>query len=339
MLCWPVEPMRPALVAELPDLERIRAVAEPKWDGFRALARRTADGAELYSRHGRALSRFFPDVCQILTKHLPPDVVLDGELVIWDTDHGHTSFTDLQARLHAGRHIDHQAATRPAHLVCFDLLQDIDGRPLLRQPLAERRARLERLLASAPPQLAVCPQTRDQPTARRWFGEWPATGIEGLVVKGQASRYVPGTAGTWKKIKARDTVEMIIGGCTGPADRPASLLLGRYDRYGRLHYLTHTQPLTATQQHELAGLLRPMPFQGTNLGHPWPLPLPASWSRNYAARQPLPYLQVEPILVAEVELDIVTDPAGRPRHPARHVRTRSELQPGDVPLWPANPHA
>ncbi len=115
--------------------------------------------------------------------------------------------------------------------------------------------------------------------------------------------------------------------------RPAARRLGRYDRNGRLHYLLHTQPLTVTQQHEPPGLLRPFPFQGTGVGHPRRLPLPASWSRNYAARQPRPHLQVEPTRVAEVELNIATDPAGRPRHPARHIRTRAELQPEHVLLW------
>jgi hypothetical protein len=61
------------------------------------------------------------------------------------------SFVDLQHRLRAGRSIGQVAAAHPAHLVCFDLLQDVRGRELIDRPLSTRRRRLEHLLASAPP--------------------------------------------------------------------------------------------------------------------------------------------------------------------------------------------
>jgi ATP-dependent DNA ligase len=61
VLRWPVEPMRAVGVAGLPDLARVGAVAEPKWDGFRAVARRSSDGVEVFSRHGRSLTAFFPN--------------------------------------------------------------------------------------------------------------------------------------------------------------------------------------------------------------------------------------------------------------------------------------
>jgi ATP-dependent DNA ligase len=334
VLRWPVEPMRAVGVAELPDLVRDGAVAEPKWDGFRALAWRSRDGVDLYSRHGRSLTRFFPDICQIFAASLPAEVVVDGELIIWETGSGRTSFVDLQRRLRAGRRINREAAARPAHLVCFDLLQDAGGKELLDRPLSHRRQRLERLLASAPPQLVLCPQTDDEHQARSWFADWATTGVEGLVVKRLGDRYRPGGNG-WKKVKHRRTVEMVIGGVTGSASRPVALLLGRYDHSGRLCLLAQTHPLTSAQRHELAELLRPMPFQGNDAGHPWPSPLPANWSLNLTDRQPVPYVQVEPSVVAEIEVDVATGPGGRPRHYARHLRTRAELLPEHLPPWRA----
>ena len=66
-------------------------------------------------------------------------------------------------------------------------------------------------------------------------------------------------------------------------------------------------------------------------GHPWPCPLPAAWTSQLGAREPLPYTQVEPSLVAEIDSDIATDgPFDRPRHPTRMLRTRPDLHPDDI---------
>jgi ATP-dependent DNA ligase len=142
-------------------------------------------------------------VCRVLAAHLPPGVILDGELIIWDADRGATSFVDLQRRLRAGRAIAQEATVRPAHFVAFDVLQDVRGRELIDRPLSIRRRRLERLLTSAPPELVLCPQTHDEQLARAWFANWAATGVEGLVIKGWAGRYLPGRAGSWRKVKNR----------------------------------------------------------------------------------------------------------------------------------------
>jgi hypothetical protein len=123
---------------------------------------------------------------------------------------------------------------------------------------------------------------------------------------------------------------MIIGGVTGSLADPTSLLLGRLDRGGVLRFLTHTLPLRAAQRRELTGLQRTV-FRGCGSGHPWPCPIPASWIGHLTGRQPLPYLPVEPTLVAEIDTDIATDgPFDRPRHPTRMLRIRPDLHPDDI---------
>ncbi|WP_406485990.1 hypothetical protein [Streptomyces phaeochromogenes] len=42
---------------------------------------------------------------------------------------------------------------------------------------------------------------------------------------------------------------------------------------------------------------------------------------------------VEPVVVAEIAVDVSLDAAGRWRHPVRLVRVRSDLTPDDVPLF------
>ena len=141
-----------------------------------ALAWTGPDRVALQSRHGRALTRFFPDLCRVLADTLPSGLVLDGELIVWDDARGRTSFTHLQQLLTAGRRVPIEAAY-PAYFGVFDLLQDIRGRVLLDQPLTRRRRRLDRLLAGAPPQLPLCPQTTDESTARGWWADWAITGV------------------------------------------------------------------------------------------------------------------------------------------------------------------
>lgn len=330
MLRWPVDPMRAAGARQLPASRKgVERIYQMKWDGYRAIGWVDKDGAKIQSRAGKDLSRFFPDVCTALAQELPPGSVVDGEILIWDQDRGRTSFTLLQRRLTAGRRIHLEAAKHPAHLVCFDLLQDGKGRELLDQPLWARRRRLERLLANAGPQLPVCPQTSDRNTAAGWCTDLQIAGVEGVVVKNPAARYIPGKL-AWTKVRSRTTTDYVIGGVVGSHRNPTSLLLGRYDQHQMFRYVAHTHPLKADQRREIARLLQPMVFQG-DTGHPWPQPLPAAWSLDLGDRQPLPYIQVEPTLVAEVEVDTAQDgPFGKARHRVWHVRARPDLHPRDV---------
>ena len=55
---------------------------EPKWDGFRCLVFRHGDDVELGSRNERPLTRYFPEVVEVLRSALPERVVVDGEVVV-----------------------------------------------------------------------------------------------------------------------------------------------------------------------------------------------------------------------------------------------------------------
>jgi hypothetical protein len=125
-------------------------------------------------------------------------------------------------------------------------------------------------------------------------------------------------------------MEFVIGGVTGGLTQPDSLLLGRFDERGVFRFLTQTHPLRAAQRRELAGL-QVMVFQGAGSGHPWPCPLPASWSLDLTDRKPVLYTQVELDLVAEVESEVaVAGPFGKRRHRCKLVRIRPDLHPSDI---------
>lgn len=318
--------MRAAAVVDLPT--GAGWTFEPKWDGWRGLAFHQGDTVYLQSRSAKPLAQYFPDITRAVRAALPPGTVLDGELVVWDRQR--TSFARLQRRVNAGTQLLRMVREFPAHLVVFDLLA-VDGVALLDRPLAERRARLMELLEGAPPQLALCPQTTDTPVVQDWLANWTAAGVEGVVAKRVDSTYVPGSRG-WRKLRARSTTEAVIGGVTGGITTPESLLLGRFDALGRLRYVGRTHPLNAVFRREVGGLLAPAAARrGGGIAHPWPKPLPAAWSGQLVRAEPLPYTQVRPVLVVEIDVDSAFE-HNRWRHGVRYVRVRLDLSTEDVPL-------
>jgi len=71
--------MEAELVDGLPTGERWRY--EPKWDGFRGVFENDGGELALWSRNGRPLLRYFPEL-RAIGAGLPPHSALDGEIVI-----------------------------------------------------------------------------------------------------------------------------------------------------------------------------------------------------------------------------------------------------------------
>ncbi|MEU7822940.1 ATP-dependent DNA ligase [Catellatospora sp. NPDC049133] len=282
-------------------------LAEPKWDGWIAIAFRTPDGVYLQSRHGRDLSRYFPDVVAAAMR-LPVGTVLDGELVAWA---GHrTDFALLQRR------VSRPGADPPVYLVCFYLLEHPGG-VLVDEPLSVRRAALEQLLTAYPhPQLVICPQATPAAAVDEW-ALWDQAGIEGVVFKPAAGSYRPGSR-DWRKVRTMHPVDLVVGGVTGSLNRPGTLLLGEAVGH-QFYFRGRTAPLAARDKEQLGELL-PLLAGG---GRPWPNPMPGRWV-NLTAEQPLPYHGVEPVLVVEVDADTAVD-HGRYRHMLRLRRVRLDL--------------
>lgn len=74
---------------------------EPKYDGWRA----AWSGGRLWSRHGRDLTGYFPDLVPELAAQLSDDVVHDGELVAFASARARLDFPALGRRLTAGRQL------------------------------------------------------------------------------------------------------------------------------------------------------------------------------------------------------------------------------------------
>ncbi|MDQ0605506.1 ATP-dependent DNA ligase [Streptomyces canus] len=298
--------------------------AQPKWDGYRALAGRWADGrVAVRSRNGSDLARAFPEIEEAV-RRLPDDTAVDCELIVWEA--GRLAFERLQQRMHhRGAAAARAALEFPAHLVAFDLLR-VYGEDLTGRPFSERYAALQALFLeeglAAP--WSLCPTTTDPEQAAAWLADFPAVGLEGLVFRPLAGRYVAGGRG-WTKYKARQTTEAIVGAVTGSLRAPTAALLGRYDASGRLRYTGRTTTLGAAVRHALADQLH-----AGDSDHAW---TGRTFSVGWGSREQLSVHLVVPEVVAEVAVDVARDSAGRWRHPVRLTRIRTDMRPDDVPLF------
>ena len=301
------------------------SVYELKWDGYRLAIRHTAAaGIELWSRNGTNLTRKFPDIARAAAAQVPEGTVLDGEVVVWRN--GRLDFDQLQHRMTANpagvlRHV----REHPASYVGFDVLAHA-GKDTRQQPWTERRALLESIAAAWRPPFQLSPYTRDPAEAEQWFHDYRPAGIEGLVVKGAAAAYASGRRG-WRKVKNRETVEVIVGAVIGPVERPEAIVAGRYapdPELGQdLTVVGRSTPLSSRQAAELAAVLTPIPAGQ----HPWPDEVGAGhWGGG-----PVAITHVEPTVVVEVTADTALQ-AGRYRHPLRYVRIRGDLTVSDVPV-------
>jgi ATP-dependent DNA ligase len=313
-----------ALAKAVEQVPRAEALAggclyEPKWDGFRLVAVRDADGVVLWSRQGKDLTARFPDVARAAAAQLPVGSVVDGEVVIWAGDR--LDFGLLQRRLITGLPgLPALVRAHPASFVVFDVLTDA-RRDVRRLPLAQRRRRLEKLAAGWSPPMQLCPQTADRDEAMGWMADFRTAGVEGLVVKAAGGAYLPGRR-DWLKVKSRETTEVVVGGVIGSLARPSQLVAGRY-RDGVLQVVGRSTPLGRDQATELAAALT---LAGDE--HPWPERIGSGAFGG--GRLSVPMLRVAPTVVAEVSADAALT-AGVFRHPLRFVRLRPDLEVGDVP--------
>ena len=271
----PVEPMLARLTDALPADGDF--LFEPKWDGFRAIVFRGRSELYIQSRDLKPLDRYFPELHDALLDRLPAGCVVDGEIVIARADH--LDFDALQQRLHpAASRVAKLAVETPASFVAFDVLA-AGGRDLTGVPQAERRQRLETLLARAGPPLYLTPMTRDRATAARWLEQFEGAGLDGVIVKPPDAAYQPG-ARAMIKVKHVRTADCVVAGFRwhkSGRDAVGSLLLGLYDDRGTLQHVGVTSSFTMAARKRLVAELAPLRTDALD-GHPW-----GAWAEGSAA--------------------------------------------------------
>jgi len=309
-------PMEALLAAELPEGEGWQF--EPKWDGFRCLARRDGDDVTLTSKSGKPLARYFPEVVEMLSRVKARQFLLDGELIIPVGDA--LSFDALQLRLHpAESRVRKLSAQTPAELMAFDLLE-LDGKLLAGEPLRARRDKLDQFFRkNVTPGLQLSPMTRERKVALGWLKR-SGGALDGVIAKRADLEYRPGER-AMIKVKQQRTADCVVGGFRYAEGRKVvgSLLLGLYDDAGSLDHVGFTSAIPSAERpkltKELEKLISPPGFTGKAPGGP------SRWSSERTTQwQPL-----KPVLVVEVRYDQVT--SRRFRHGTGFLRWRPDKDP------------
>ncbi len=206
MLASP-EPTAEAIVERLGDPIWI----EEKYDGIRCQVHKEGARVEIYSRELRRITGQFPDVADRVRK-ISADFIADGELLAWQNGRA-LPFAELQKRL--GRKGDDffLGAEIPVSLVLYDLLA-VEGQPLLKSPLRERRARLDALPLVEDIERAPIQSVSGAEAIEAAFVQARQRGNEGLMAKDPASLYLPGRRGlAWLKLKkAYATLDVVVVG-------------------------------------------------------------------------------------------------------------------------------
>jgi ATP-dependent DNA ligase len=251
------------------------------------------------------MRRYFPEL-----SFAPGRYVLDGEIVLFDAA-GRQDFDALGQRIHpAQTRINQLAEETPTRFVAFDLLAQ-DDETLLELTQAERRERLERIVAAP---VDLTPATTDPAEAQPWL-----EGSEGVIAKRQEAPYKPGERVGMMKIKRVRTIDAVVMGWR-PGKEPdtvGSLILGLHDDAGDLRVVGHTSGFNARQKRELVGELAPYETGERGQGDP---------SRWNNARD-LEWVMLRPELVVEVTFDHTSN--DRIRHGTKLVRWRDDKAPAD----------
>jgi bifunctional non-homologous end joining protein LigD len=307
---------RPMLATSTDSLPKgERWVYEPKWDGYRAIVTVSGGGVSFRSRNGNDLTERFKDVARAAALAIrSSDAVLDGEICFLD-ETGRSSFSLLQEGGGTGV------------LVLFDLLE-LESEPLVDEPLAERRRRLEALIGRSS-NVLVSPQFDDGQALLEAARDQE---LEGVVAKLSDSPYRPGSRSPdWQKLKLRSTQEVVIAGYTRGQGRRqggfGALVVGVQEA-GVLRWAGNVGTgFSDGEIDRLLGVLRPLQRADSPFAEAPRMPRVRKSDVTW----------VEPVLVAEVEFAEWTH-EGRLRAPSylrlREDRAAAEVRPERVPVLP-----
>ncbi|HEV2439023.1 MAG TPA: non-homologous end-joining DNA ligase [bacterium] len=295
-----VRPMLATLVRD--PFHRPGWVYEEKYDGYRILAYKEGRRVRLLSRNDNDRTAAFDDVARAVQDLPARTLLLDGEVAAFDR-HGVSRFQLLQQ------------GQAPRLYMVFDCLYK-NGRDLRREPLPVRRTALERVVVSRG---TVRRARRMAANGIAAYREAKKRGFEGIIAKDAAAPYVEGRSNKWLKVKVRQEDEFVIGGYTPPSGARTyfgALLLGAYDRHGRLRYAGKVG--TGFTESTLASLyrkFRPLARRTAPFDNP-----PRERSATYLA----------PRLVAQIAYEELT--ADRKLRQPAFLGLRDDKDPRDVVL-------
>ena len=180
-----IEPALPTVVTTPPVGELW--LHEIKHDGYRLMVKRHGDAVRIFTRRGADWTRRFPLIEHTARKLKAFSFYLDGEGVVCRDD-GLAVFDALHSK----------GYDSSCFLYAFDLIE-IDGIDLRQRPLAERKARLRKLLSRR--KSGIVYNDHIEGDGIKIFEHACEIGCEGIVSKRKDFAYSSGRVKSWLKIK------------------------------------------------------------------------------------------------------------------------------------------
>ena len=201
---------------------------EPKWDGYRLLARIEDGKARLFTRNGHDWTAKLPMLAREVEALNVNDSWLDGEIVVLDS-RGVPDFNALQNAMDANGEIG----------IVYYLFDApfFGGQDLRKVPLSSRRVMVRRMLEGQSSERLRFSQDFDAP-ADPLLQAACALGLEGLVAKRLDSIYSSRRTATWLKYKCQQRQEFVVVGFATRAGTPrevGTLMLACHEG-GQLRY-------------------------------------------------------------------------------------------------------
>lgn len=248
----PGKPVKPMLAQLSPDYrvsikEMGYALCETKYDGIRVQIHRQNDDINIFTRRLENISPAVPEITEYIKKAIKPsNFIVEGEIIV--TKEGKPiSFQYILQRVRRKYDIERLRNEIPLTLYLFDVLYY--QKPILDEPLKDRRNLLEEIIEVIPGKLELSKQVKvtpqDADKALDLFNESIGEGHEGLMLKDPNAPYTPGLRGK-KMLKWKATPEtldlVVVGGTYGTGKRAhfiGSYLLALQDENKKLKKLAH----------------------------------------------------------------------------------------------------
>ncbi len=201
--------IKPMLAKLSTPFDSPRHLYEIKWDGTRCLFFIENGKIRLQNRRLRDITYRYPEFWPLPKELSQNGIVFDGEIVV--LKEGRPDFRLLQEREHVVSPLKIKALSKriPATYLVFDILY-LEGRPLFKRPLRERKEILRQNLPQSPfvaESIYVCEK------GKAFFEEVVSRGLEGVMAKDLESPYLPGKrTDFWLKFKPRGRRACVVVG-------------------------------------------------------------------------------------------------------------------------------
>lgn len=202
-------------------------IHEVKWDGIRGLVYLQNNELKIFTKKGNDRTEFYPELSIIYNKFKSEDIILDGELVVFDKN-GLPSFYNslIRETVRSKRNLQYYLKNYPVKYIVFDVLQYKD-KLFTKLPLFERKHLLAQLLNSLVSQSDIISLSEVYNNGKELYQNVKQQNMEGIVSKKINSFYVEGKKhDSWFKTKFTKKMLCVIGGIQWKGEKPNSLVLG-----------------------------------------------------------------------------------------------------------------